>query len=148
MEQGLEKHILIQAAPHVVWDYLTKAELVSAWMGDEGMHVEVITDWVVGHPVIIKGFHHGPFENKGVVMQCEPGKLLQYNHLSSVSRLPERAENYTVMTFRLDGNERQTSLSVTAENFPTESIYQHLNFYWAGTLFILKRMIEQDTSHT
>lgn len=143
MAQGIEKHILIGASPGTVWAYLTKPELMKAWMGDEGMQVDIITDWVVGHPVLIKGMHHGPFENKGVVMQCEPGKLLQYNHLSSVSRLPDSPENYTVMTFHLKQNDNQTRLSVSAENFPTESIYKHLNFYWAGTLFILKKLIEQ-----
>lgn len=143
MAQSIEKHILIDAPPETVWDYISKVELMKAWMGEEDMELEVVTDWVVGHPLIIKGFHHGPFENKGVVMQCEPGKLLQYNHLSSVSRLPDVIENYTVMTFRLRAEKQQTFLSVRAENFPTESIYQHLNFYWAGTLFILKQLIEQ-----
>lgn len=148
MEQEIEKRILIHASPDRVWGYLTKPELMKAWMGDEGMQVEVITDWVVGHPILIKGKHHGPFENKGVVMQCEPGKILQYNHLSSVSRLPDSPENYTVMTFRLSLNHEQTLLSVGAENFPTESIYKHLNFYWAGTLFILKQQIEHPNSFT
>ena len=148
MEQGIEKHILIDAPSDVVWSYLTKADLMASWMGDEGMALEVITDWVVGHPVLMRGFHHGPFENKGVVLQCEPGKLLQYNHLSSVSRLPDVAANYTMMTFRLSPDKQQTRLSVSAENFPTESIYKHLNFYWAGTLFILKQMIEQGKSYT
>ncbi len=148
MEQEIEKHILIDAAPETVWDYLTKPELMKAWMGEEGMALEIVTDWVVGHSIIIKGFHHGPFENNGVVMQCELGKILQYNHLSSVSRLPDVTENYTVMTFHLRPEKQQTFLSVSAENFPTESIYQHLNFYWAGTLFILKQVIEQAKPQT
>lgn len=115
-------------------------------MGDEGMQVEVITDWAVGHPITIKGFHHGPFVNQGTVMQFDPGRTLRYNHLSSVSCLPDLVENYTVMTFRLSWNDRQSSLSIHIENFPTETIYRHLNFYWAGTLFILKQLIEQDKS--
>lgn len=143
MEQEIEKHIVIDAAPEAVWDYLTKPELMKAWMGEEGMELEIVTDWEVGHPVIITGFHYGPFENKGVVMQCDPGKVLQYNHLSSASRLADVAENYTVITFRLRPDKQQTFLSVSAGNFPTESIYKHLNFYWAGTLFILKQAIEQ-----
>jgi uncharacterized protein YndB with AHSA1/START domain len=142
MEQPIEKHILIDASPDTVWRYLTEPELIKSWMGDEGMNVEIITDWVVGHSILIKGFHHGPFENKGPVIQFEPGKLLQYSHLSSVSRLPDSPENYTVMTFHLKPENTQTRLSIHIENFPTESIYQHLNFYWTGTLSILKQVIE------
>jgi uncharacterized protein YndB with AHSA1/START domain len=143
MEQRIEKHILIDASPDTVWNYLTTPALIKSWMGDEGMDVEIITDWIVGQPILIKGFHHGPFENKGLVLKFEPGKLLQYSHLSSVSRLPDSIENYTLMTFHLKPEKAQTMLSIYIENFPTESIYQHVNFYWAGTLSILKQLIEQ-----
>jgi hypothetical protein len=39
--------------------------------------------------------------------------------------------------------EKQTALALTLSNFPTESIYQHLAFYWTVTLEALKRMIEE-----
>jgi hypothetical protein len=40
--------------------------------------------------------------------------------------------------------DRQTRLTVTVSNFPTETIYKHLAFYWNVTPVILKRMIEKE----
>jgi hypothetical protein len=33
---------------------------------------------------------------------------------------------------------------VRVENFPTETIYKHLDFYWQGTLPIIKQGVEQE----
>jgi hypothetical protein len=59
-----------------------------------------------------------------------------------MSRLPDRIENYTVLTFSLSDSGESTLLDVTIENFPAETIYKHINFYWQGTLEIFRRLIE------
>ena len=106
--------------------------------------IDILTDWRVGNPMMIRGIlHRVKFENKGTVLQFEPEKILQYTHLSSLSRLPDKPENYTVLEFRLTPFNNQTKLVFTARNFPTESIYKHFAFYWNVTLEILKRMIEK-----
>ncbi len=107
------------------------------------MDIEVLTDWVVGEPILIKGLHHTRFENKGTVLQFKPVKIIQYNHLSSVSQLPDEKENYSTLTFLLTPDKERTILKLEIENFPTESIYKHLEFYWQGTIFILKTLIEE-----
>ena len=106
--------------------------------------IEIITDWQVGGPIITRGDLHGiPFENNGRVLQFEPEKVLRYSHLSSISRLPDKPESYAVFDFRLTPIGNQTSLTLTVSNFPTESIYKHLVFYWNVTLEIFKKMLEQ-----
>lgn len=106
--------------------------------------IQIFTDWVVGSPMIIRGKMNGKaFENSGTVLQFEPEKTLQYSHLSSISRLPDRPENYSLIEFRIQPTEEQTTLTLTIRQFPTESIYQHLAFYWNVTLEIIKRMIEE-----
>jgi hypothetical protein len=67
----------------------------------------------------------------------------RYSHLSSISRLPDEQENYSIVAFRLQPKEDETLLTLTLSNFPTESIYQHLAFYWNVTLETLKKMIEE-----
>ena len=106
--------------------------------------IQIITDWKVGSPIIMRGNLHGvKFENKGMILQFEPERILEYNHLSSLSRLPDKPENYAVIEFRLAPIKDQTTQTLTLSNFPTESIYKHLAFYWNVTLEIIKRMIEK-----
>lgn len=65
-------------------------------MADPEVGIELITNWKVGSPITIKGFHHIKFENKKTVLQFEPDKVLQYDYLSSLSRLPDKPENYSI----------------------------------------------------
>lgn len=140
--QRIEKNIRIHASLSVVWSYLTIPEFILLWMGDPEMDIEIVTDWKTGSPFIVKGFHHISFENQGNILQLEPESVFQYSHLSSFSGLPDEAENYTIITFRLKQLNEQTELTVEAENFPTESIYKHWEFYWNGTISLLKQVIE------
>jgi uncharacterized protein YndB with AHSA1/START domain len=135
------KTVNIDAPASKVWEALTNPELMKKWMFEAEIHI--ITDWKVGTPIVIRGHMNGKdFENNGIVLQFEPEKILQYSHLSSLSRLPDKPENYSLLEFRLAPMENRTILTLTLSNFPTESIDKHLVFYWNVTLEILKRMIE------
>jgi hypothetical protein len=83
------------------------------------------------------------FENRGTVLQHEPERRLQYSHLSSISRLSDRPESYSIIGFQLQPLGERTILTLSLSNFPNESIYKHLSFYWNVTLEVLKRMIEE-----
>src|SRR5258707_5978653 len=141
----VSKTVHINAPTSVVWETLTNRESMKRWMADSETEINIITDWKVGSPMIIRGtLHRVKFENKGIVLQFEPEKILQYNHLSSISRLlPDIPESYTIIEFRLTPVNSQTELTLTASNFPTETIYKHFRFYWNVTLELLKRMIEK-----
>ena len=143
MAQEIEKTIIIDASLSAVWDALINPHSIRQWMADPEIGLEVITNWQPGSPIVMHGFHHLKFENKGTVLQVEPNKLLQYNYLSSISRLPDKPGNYTIIQFRLEPLENQTSLTLTANNFPDEIIFRHVDFYWRGTLNILKKFIEK-----
>ena len=134
---------VIDAPPPVVWRALTDPPMVIQWMAEPEVGLQIITEWKAGGQIIIKGFHHGRFENKGIVQDFEPNKLLRYTHLSSVSRLPDKPENYTTMEFRLEPVDDITRLTLTIINFPTESIFRHLEFYWKGTIVLLKDFVER-----
>jgi uncharacterized protein YndB with AHSA1/START domain len=139
----VNKMIHINASPSKVWEALTHPELMKKWMSET--EINILTDWQVGTPMVIRGRLHGiNFENRGTVLHFEPEKTLQYSHLSSLSRLPDEPESYSVLEFRLAPMENQTTLTLTVRNFPTETIYKHLAFYWNVTLEILKKMIETE----
>jgi uncharacterized protein YndB with AHSA1/START domain len=142
MTQQIEQTILIKAPVLMVWDTLTNPDLMKQWMGEPEMQIEVITDWQTGSPIIIKGFHHIQFENKGRILQFKPGAVLQYDYISSISRLADLPENYTNIEFVLSPLEQETAVTLTLSNFPTEAIFRHVNFYWRTTIHIMKKLAE------
>jgi uncharacterized protein YndB with AHSA1/START domain len=133
----------INASLPTVWRALTDPALIQQWMAEPEMRIEIITDWKVGGPIVVRGWHHINFENKGIVLAFEPCSVLRYSHLSSVSRLSDKPENYSIIEFRLQqAGAESTSLNLAISRFPTESIFRHLDFYWRTTTHILKRFIE------
>jgi uncharacterized protein YndB with AHSA1/START domain len=138
----MKKAVTIQAPASQVWPYLVTPELMNKWMMPD-LALTIVTDWKAGSPLIMRGRMNGKdFENRGTVLQFEPERILQYSHLSSISRLPDRPESYSLITFSLKPLENQTILELTLRNFPTESIQKHLAFYWNVTLEVLKNLIE------
>ncbi|SKD09090.1 Uncharacterized conserved protein YndB, AHSA1/START domain [Chitinophaga ginsengisegetis] len=142
MEKIIERKIMINAPVAEVWNAITDIKLMTQWMGEAALDLRVVTTWEVGAPLVISGFHHARFENKGTVLEYSPDHAVSYDFLSSLSRLPDSKENYTVIRFALTPQEEHTLLTLTLTNFPTDTIYQHLSFYWNGTLGIMKKMIE------
>ena len=134
---------MIDAGPHRVWEALTVPGIMLQWMGEPEMQLEVLTAWSVGQPLVIKGIHHLPFENKGIVLAMEAGRLLRYNQISSLSGLEEAEHNYSVFEFILTPQETQTRLDLTISGFPTDTIYKHLAFYWNVTLYKVKQVVEK-----
>jgi uncharacterized protein YndB with AHSA1/START domain len=128
--------VLINRAVPEVWEMLTDPKMMIRWMGEPEMQIEIETNWQLNSPIIIRGFHHVRFENKGVVLEFEKEKRLCYTHLSSLSRLPDVPENYSKLLFTLNGGPKTTGLTIT-------SIRKHLEFYWRGTLARIKEAVEK-----
>jgi uncharacterized protein YndB with AHSA1/START domain len=140
--QRIEKQVIIDAPRSVVWAALTDPASIRQWMGGAELGIEFSTDWTVGGPLLITGFHHVAFQNRGMILRFEPEQTLCYTHLDSLSRLPDEPQSYSTLCFTL-ATVPQTALTLTIDNFPTEAIYKHLNFYWGTTLEVLKRFVER-----
>lgn len=138
------RHSIVICAPRAaVWEALTRPQQMKQWMGEPEMRIDVETDWTVGSPIRISGFLHANFENRGVVLQFEPMEVIRYSYLSSLSRLPDEPRNHSVIELLLDSVGDHTSLTVIATGFPTATIFKHIDFYWRGTMTVLKRFVEQ-----
>lgn len=138
------KTVAINSTPAKIWAALTETSQMIKWLGDPEMQLEVHTTWEIGTAIRILGFHHVKFENKGVVLAYEPERRLSYSHLSSVSRLPDTPENYTILEFLLRPTERHTEVTLNIENFQTDLIRKHLEFYWRTTLETVKKYVEKN----
>lgn len=142
--QTIRKSIRINASAAAVWEALTQPELMKTWMSESA--IEIVTTWEVGSLITINAdaiSFKTAFTNTGVVLQFEKDHVLEYSHLSSLSRLPDLPENYTLIKFTLQQEEDYTLLELNLGNFPTESHYKHIDFYWAVTLEVLKRFVEE-----
>jgi uncharacterized protein YndB with AHSA1/START domain len=144
--EHIDRTIDIDAPPALVWRALTDPVQMKRWMAEPEMELEILTDWAVGSPIVVRGFHHVKFENTGSVLRFEPERALAYTHLSSLSRLPDTPESYSVLSFTLVPSERRTSLILTIRDFPTHTIFKHIDFYWRTTLVLLKQFIEDSSS--
>lgn len=147
MTDQLSISVKINSSPSKLWTTLTDTRLMSEWLGDPEMNIEVQTDWKVNSPILIRGFHHVNFENKGIILQYDKEKRLSFSHLSSVSKLVDKKQNYTVIEFILTSVDRQTQLTVNIENFPTETIRKHFEFFWRTTVFTIKEIAENMPRH-
>jgi uncharacterized protein YndB with AHSA1/START domain len=135
--------VVINAHPAKVWTTLTNPAQMAHWMGAPEMEIKVATDWQVNSPILIQGFLHVRFEIKGIVLQHEKEHKLSYSHFSSISRLPDLPENYSILEFVLTPADGKTSLTLHIENFPTDVIRKHLEFYWRTTIIGIRKMVEE-----
>lgn len=138
----IEKTVVIAAPPAVVWNALTDPAAMRAWMGEPEMAIDVATDWRPGSPIVISGVHHGPFRNRGIVLDAVPDALLRYTHLSSVSGLADVPDHHSVIAFALDAVDGGTAVRLTVERFANDVIYRHLALYWRGTMEVFKAFVE------
>lgn len=133
--------ISIQAAASRVWEAITDPGLMNQWMFETP--IDIITTWEPGTPMIMQAdWYKTGFTNTGTVLACEKERLLSYSHLSSLSRLPDSIENYTILTFQLTPIGNDTLLELRLNNFPTEAIYRHFAYYWRVAIVLLKKFVE------
>ncbi|WP_428660385.1 SRPBCC family protein [Runella sp.] len=136
----VSKSIRINAPASRVWAILTDPDRIKVWMSEA--EINIITDWVVGSPIIFQSNVNGKHEYKGVILQLEPEKVFRYSSWSKISRLPDQPENYSLIEFRLTPMENQTTLTVTHSNLIAKAAIEHSNFYWNGTLEIIRQLTE------
>jgi uncharacterized protein YndB with AHSA1/START domain len=140
----IHKSIIVDAPLRVVWEALTRPELMKSWMADS--EIEIVTTWELGSPITINidavSFKN-PFTNNGIVLAFENEHLLEYSHLSSISQLPDEPGSYTTIRFTLEPEEEErTLLQLDLSNFPNYVHCKHVDFYWTVTLGVFKRFVE------
>ena len=129
----------INAPAAKVWEAFTNPELLKKIF----FGAEVISDWKVGSSIIYKGVWEGkPYEDKGIILQFEPEKLLVTNHWSPLSGVPDVPENYHTVSYKLSGKGISTELTITQDNNATEDEKMHSEQNWKMMLDGIKKMLE------
>ena len=134
----------INVPPKKVWDALTnKEKLRSFFFGSE-----IDSTWKVGAPITFRGEFNGHrYEDKGVIKTVQPEKKLSFTHWSSLSKMPDKPENYHIVTFDLAPAGKGTEVTLTQENQNeseprTPKVTEELKKNWSMLLDGLKKVVE------
>jgi len=132
--------IFIRAHPGIVWKALTDPDMIRQYL----FGTEAISDWNTGSPIRYRGTYEGkPYEDRGVVLRSEPGKVLETSYWSSMSGLPDKPENYKLVRYDLIPDNDGTLVTVTQDNNLTEEEKVHSEANWKLVLEGLKKVVEE-----
>ena len=131
--------ITVNASSVKVWEALTNPDLVRQYL----FGTTVKTNWQVGSPIIYEGQWEGKsYQDKGIVMQIEPGKLLVSTYWSSMAGLPDVPENYKTVRYDLSNEGNGTRLTVTQDNNATSEEASHSSQNWKMVMEGIKKLLE------
>ncbi|WP_184548651.1 SRPBCC family protein [Mucilaginibacter sp. FT3.2] len=131
--------IKFKAPAAKVWQGLTDPAMVKEYFF--GTNLE--STWRVGEPIKFSGEWDGhKYEDKGIILEIEPGKFVKYSYWSSMSGTEDKPENYANITYSLAENGNETTLTVTQDNVKSQEAKEHSEQNWKGLFEELRKMIE------
>ena len=132
--------IEIDASPSRVWTALTDPDEIEKYMF--GSHV--VTDWQPGSSIVWKGEFEGKkYEDKGEIVEFEPGRRLTVTHFSPLSGQDDVPENYHTLTYELEGDGAKTRVALSQDNNSTVEAAEHSKANWKKMLSGLKDVVEK-----
>ena len=141
MEQKLvsKSSTIINAPVNKVWEALTNPSLIKQYL----FGTNTITDWKKGSPILWEGEWEGKtYQDKGVILDIDPGKSVKYNYWSSMSGTEDKPENYQDITYDLKEKDGKTTLNITQYNIKNEDAKKHSEENWQGVFGKMKEMVE------
>lgn len=141
MANEIKKTIAIKASAAAVWDALTNPEKIKLYL----FGTETKTDWQVGSPIVFSGqWDDKPYEDKGTILAIEPGKSVTYNYWSNLSRTEDIPANYANITYTIEENGDEASLTVTQDGFKDDAAAEKSENDWAYVLEELRKVAEKE----
>jgi len=129
----------VNAPPPKVWEALVTPAVIKRYM----FGTTVSSSFEVGSPITWKGEWKGrQYEDKGKVLEVEPGRLLRYSHYSPLGGQPDVPENYHTVTIELAEESTGTRVTLEQDKNATEEARRHSEENWRAMLAGLKKEIE------
>jgi uncharacterized protein YndB with AHSA1/START domain len=130
----------VNAPPARVWDIITDPAATREFM----FGAELVTDWTVGGPITWKGTWDGKdYQDKGVILDVEPGRRLVYTHFSPLGGREENAENYHTLTWTLQDQGGRTLLVLSQDNNLSAEAAEHSKGMWDQLMAEVKKIAER-----
>jgi len=122
-----------------VWDALTDPDQINKYMF--GTRVE--TDWQPGSAIVWKGEYEGrSYEDKGEIIEVDPGRRLTVTHFSPLSGQPDEPANYHTVTYELTEQAGRTHVLLSQDNNASDDEAKHSADNWRTMLAGLKDVVE------
>jgi uncharacterized protein YndB with AHSA1/START domain len=138
--QVLEKTITVNAPAAEVWKALTDPEMVKQYF----FGTNLICNWQKGSPIKFTGEWEGKtYEDKGTILDIEPGKFVKYTYWSSFSGTEDAPENYANISYELEPQNGETRLTITQDNILSKEKYDHSDQNWELVLTQMKDLVER-----
>jgi uncharacterized protein YndB with AHSA1/START domain len=135
-----ESSATIEAPPGRVWEVITDPAATKEFM----FGAELATDWSVGGPITWRGSWEGnEYEDKGVILDVQPGSRLVYTHFSPLGGQEDKPENYHTLTWTLQDQGGRTLLTLAQDNNPTAESAEHSQGMWDRLVADVKRLSER-----
>ena len=132
--------VRINAPSDQVWNALVDPNAIKQYMFGAQVH----SDWQEGSAISWKGEWQGkPYEDKGVVLRVKPKRKIQYSHFSPSSGLPDKPENYHMVTIELATAGNHTDVLLAQDNNESEEVRASSEKNWELMLDSLKKFVEQ-----
>lgn len=130
----------INASIESVWFALTNKEMIKQYF----FGTETNTDWREGSPVSFSGIWEGTeYEDKGIILKIEKGKLLKYSYRSSFWGEEYSIDDFSIITYELSKNGQYTVLAVCQEGFKDLQSGEHSLNSWREILSNIKNLIQK-----
>jgi uncharacterized protein YndB with AHSA1/START domain len=129
----------INALRSDIWDALTTPESIKQYM----FGTDVTSKFYEGSPIVWRGEWEGKvYEDKGKILKVDPGRVFQFSHYSPLSGLPDRPDNYHIVTIELIDKGGEVKVVLTQDKNLTEEARQHSEKNWQLVLDALKQLVE------
>src|SRR5687767_6203280 len=134
-----EASVAVNAPRAAVWDALVSAEANKEFM----FGADVVSDWREGSPIVWKGEWKGrKYEDKGMILQAKPERLLKYTHYSPLSGEPDIEANYHTVTIELSDTRAGTRIVLRQDKNVSEEARAESQKNWEMMLHGVKKYVE------
>ena len=133
--------IRIEAPTGRVWSVLTDHDAIREFM----FGTDVVTDWTVGGPIVWRGVWEGKaYEDRGNILEFEPGRRLVVTHFSPLSGKADAPENYHTLTWTLEDGAGTTELTLSQDNNASPEEAEHSKGMWDSLMAGVKAIAERE----
>lgn len=133
--------VIIDADPAKVWEALTIPEVIKKYF----FGAAVISNWREGGPIVFRGEWEGKsFEDQGLILKIEPGKVFVYRYEDPVLVEQNQPRKQIIVTYRLNPMDDKTELTIISENVKDEETKEKYDKDWKEILVRLKKLLENE----
>lgn len=140
MSNTVSKTYHIKSTTAKVWEALTTPEIIKKYFFDTNVKGE----WKKGSTITFSGEYQGKeYEDKGIILDIVPGKLLTINFWSSMTGKPDTSENYSPYSYKLSEHNGHTDVTIEQSGkFETDESKEKAFQHWDIVMDGLKKLLE------